>query len=177
VQLGGNLALAGSLLIKRDDMLVDRHSPRFSHLFVGFMPLKWERLIDWLSTLRDLISELFDSGIVPTQNAHDHFSHILGKVEAIRNLDCVWSGLSRRFCIRTTTVSTDHFDSRMNLEPSGNRCFLTIREQVYQAVAFQIQQDSAVLHPFTKCKIVYAKDFGRRSFWHFSGSNQPENGI
>ena len=64
-----------------------------------------------------------------------------------------------RIC--TTTVPADHFDSRMKLEPGGNRCFLTIREQVYQAMAFQIQQDSAVLHPFTKSKIVYAKD-GRR---------------
>jgi hypothetical protein len=65
----------------------------------------------------------------------------------------------------------------MALEPGGNRGFLTIRKQVYQAVAFQIEQDRAVLHPFTKCKIVYAKDFRSRSFWHFSGSNQPEKGI
>jgi hypothetical protein len=55
VQLDGNLGLAVSLLVKRDDMFVDRHSPLLAHLFVGFMPLKWERLIDWLCALRDLI--------------------------------------------------------------------------------------------------------------------------
>src|SRR5258708_6118951 len=149
-------------------MLIDRHAPLLAHLFIGFMPLKGQRLIDWLSALRGLISYLFDSVIASTHDAHDHVSCILGKVETIGNLDCIRSCLSRCFCIRTTPVSTDHFDSRMALEPGGNRGFLTIREQVYQALAFQIQQDSAVLHSFPKRKIVHAKDFGSRPFWHVS---------
>ena len=101
----------------------------------------------------------------------------VGKVETIRDLDCIRSCFSRRFCICTTPVSTDHFDSRMALEPGGNRGFFAIREQIDQALTFQIQQDGAVLHSFPKRKIVHTKDFGRRSFWHVSGSNQPEKGI
>jgi hypothetical protein len=65
----------------------------------------------------------------------------------------------------------------MALEPGGNRGFFAIREQIDQALTFQIQQDGAVLHSFPKRKIVHTKDFGRRSFWHVSGSNQPEKGI
>src|SRR5712692_11093688 len=162
---------------QQDDMLIDRHAPLLAHLFIGFMPLKGQRLIDWLSALRGLIYYLFDSVIVSTHDAHDHFSCILGKVETIRDLDCIRSCFSRRFCIRTTPVSTDHFDSRMALEPGGNRGFFAIREQIDQAMTFQIQQDGAVLHSFPKRKIVHTKDFGRRSFWHVSGSNQPEKGI
>jgi len=78
-------------------MLIDRHAPLLAHLFIGFMPLKGQRLIDWLSALRGLISYLFDSVIVSTHDAHDHFSCILGKVETIRDLDCIRSCFSRRF--------------------------------------------------------------------------------
>ncbi len=63
--------------------------------------------------------------------------------------------------IRTTPVSTDHFDSRMALEPGGNRGFFAIREQIDQALTFQIQQDGAVLHSFPKRKIVHTKDARR----------------
>jgi len=94
--LGGDFGWAASLLIKQDDMLIDRHAPLLAHLFIGFMPLKGQRLIDWLSALRGLISYLFDSVIVSTHDAHDHFSCILGKVETIRDLDCIRSCFSRR---------------------------------------------------------------------------------
>ncbi len=38
----------------------------------------------------------------------------------------------------------------MALEPGGNRGFFAIREQIDQALTFQIQQDGAVLHSFPK---------------------------
>src|SRR5256885_3222158 len=88
-------------------MLVDRHAPLLAHLFIGFMPLKGQRLIDWLSALRGLISYLFDSVIVSTHDAHDHFSCILGKVETIRNLDCIRSCFSRRDR-KSTRLNSSH---------------------------------------------------------------------
>jgi hypothetical protein len=47
------------------------------------------------------------------------------------------------------------------LEPGGNRGFFAIREQIDQALTFQIQQDGAVLHSFPKRKIVHTKDARR----------------
>lgn len=127
MQLRGDLRLAATLFVQRDDVLVDCHSPLLAHLFVGFMPLKWQRLVKWFCPLKSLLEDLFDSGIVSAHDARNCFSQILGEVKTVRDLNRVGSPFSRPLSIRTATISTDHFDVRMHLEPSGSGGLLTIR--------------------------------------------------
>jgi hypothetical protein len=73
--------------------------------FVGFGGLT-------VHGLADLRHVLFD-------DAFDGCAQITDKVKSIGNLHCLRSTLRRRFGVCSGTITTDHFNVRMLLQPSG----------------------------------------------------------
>lgn len=75
------------------------------------------------------------------------FAQVLEKMPAVGDLRCIGSTATGAVSINASAIASDDFDARMTFQPSRDRVGISVRQQIEDAVAFQIADDRSVALP------------------------------
>jgi hypothetical protein len=106
------------------------------------------------------------------KQARGGFLQIQQQMEAICHLNCMGRAFSGSLGVVPRTVSSDHLDPRVTLEPGCERLRFAIGLDVHDVMPFQINQHTAVGLPFAYGPIIDAKDTWRRCNRHGTTAKQ-----
>ena len=99
--------------------------------------------------------------MVAVDHSTDGIAEIAQQMPAVRHLDRLRRALANPVGIGTGTVSRNDLDSRMLTKPLGQRLGLTVRQQVHNLVALEVDEDSPVAASSSPGPIIDAKNLRR----------------
>ena len=125
---------------------------------------RWRR--DWLFHLLGGAAEI---AVVTVDDGPDGIAEIAQQAPAVRHLDRRRRPLMDPVGIGAGTVTRDDLDPGMLTKPRRQRLGLTVRQQVHDLVAFEVDEDSAVAMTSPPRPIIDTKHF--RRWWRCLGDH------
>jgi hypothetical protein len=81
--------------------------------------------------------------LLSTQHSLDDLGQVLEQMKAISHLHCAWSSTSESFGEGPRPITGDDFEFCLAFQPGGQGCSPTIRQQVYDLVRLEVDEDGA----------------------------------
>lgn len=96
---------------------------------------------------------------------------------AVGNLDRLWSSQPSCFCIVSSTVTTDHFHTRVLREPLDKGFGPSIWQQIDHAMSLQVAQECTIALPTTPRPVIDSQHAWGDDFEHAQMPDESQEGI
>ena len=97
-----------------------------------------------LQLRHDLAADALDGGVVSVSDGMDGVAEVPQQVPAVADLDGLGRSLAHAVGINAGPVPGDDFNARVGLQPRGQALGPPVRQQVDDAVAFEVDEDRPV---------------------------------